>query len=210
MPWCGGMLITADWVLSAAHCKFSSFQVVGGEHRPLRTSGNEQVRNMRRWYSHPQYSDRTMNFDLALVQLDRAMNLNGCVGTVCLPRRGRDVAPGTSCWITGWGTLRSDGPQPTVLQEGKVEVLSNTACKATSYGSHEILDSMLCAQGKTSDGKIVDACQGDSGGPLVCRASGVWTIYGATSWGRGCAGRNYPGVWARVHEGLAWIDSTMR
>jgi secreted trypsin-like serine protease len=204
------MLIKADWVLSAAHCQTRSFQVVAGEHKPLSTSGKEQVRNMRRWYSHPKYSSRTKDFDLALVKLDRRMNLNGCVGTVCLPERGRDVAPGTSCWITGWGTLKSGGAQPQTLQEGQVQVLSNAACKKTSYDASQILDSMLCAQGKTSSGKIVDACQGDSGGPLVCSHRRVWTVYGATSWGRGCAARRYPGVWARVHESLGWIDSTMR
>jgi trypsin len=211
MPFCGGMLIAADWVLSAAHCMgLRSFQVVAGDHKPLATSGNEQVRNMAQKYSHPRYSSRTMNFDLALVKLDRPMDLNGCVGTVCLPQRGSDVAPGSSCWITGWGTLRAGGSQPSTLQEGKVEVLSNAACKQTSYSSSSILDSMVCAQGKTSTGAIVDACQGDSGGPLVCESGGAWTVYGATSWGIGCAGRTYPGIWARVHEGLDWIDSTMR
>merc|ERR1719203_203966 len=68
---------------------------------------------------------------------------------------------------------------------------------------------MLCAQGRTSDGKIVDACQGDSGGPLVCEDGGRWTAYGATSWGIGCAGEKYPGVWARIHEAVDWIEETL-
>merc|ERR1712060_684087 len=78
-----------------------------------------------------------------------------------------------------------------------------------SYTSSDIDSSMLCAQGRNSNGQITDACQGDSGGPLVCNIGGQWAIYGATSWGYGCAGANYPGVWSRVHTELAWIDSVM-
>ena len=60
------------------------------------------------------------------------------------------------------------------------------------------------------NGLITDACQGDSGGPLVCESPDhTWSLYGATSWGTGCAGENHPGVWARVHTALDWIGMTM-
>merc|ERR1711933_637592 len=99
---------------------------------------------------------------------------------------------------------------PAILQEAKVNVLSNEQCKETGYRASQITDSMLCAQGKDpKTGAIRDACQGDSGGPLVCESDGAWTVYGATSWGRGCAGKDYPGIWARVHEALGWIDETL-
>merc|ERR1719454_718764 len=133
--------------------------------------------------------------------------MNGCVGTVCLPG-ANDVAPGSTCWITGWGTLSSGGSSPNVLQEAAVQVLSNQECKDTGYSSSQITDSMLCAQGRNSNGGITDACQGDSGGPLVCQQGGQFVIQGATSWGYGCAGATAPGVWARVWNQLDWIQST--
>lgn len=208
---CGGMLISRDWLLSAAHCMGGSFKVVAGEHNLRRKSGNEQTRNAVRQVSHPKYNKRNNDFDISLVKVDSRFNLNRCVGTVCLPSRGNDVRPGTSCWITGWGTLKAGGSSPDILQEGKVNTISNNDCaNKFDYSSNQIKASMLCAQGRTSSGQIVDACQGDSGGPLVCSRSGTWTIYGATSWGRGCAGRRYPGVWARVEPNLRWISDTMR
>ena len=61
---------------------------------------------------------------------------------------------------------------------------------------------MICA-GYPAGGKSV--CQGDSGGPLQCLVNGQYVQVGVTSWGVGCAWKNYPGVYARVTQYLPWI-----
>jgi len=61
---------------------------------------------------------------------------------------------------------------------------------------------MLCA-GYTEGGR--DTCQGDSGGPLVCKQGNRWWQHGIVSFGRGCAERNFPGVYSNVVEYLPWI-----
>ena len=42
-----------------------------------------------------------------------------------------------------------------------------------------------------------DTCQGDSGGPLWVEEDGKAVLVGLVSRGRGCAKRNYPGIYTR-------------
>lgn len=208
-PFCGGSIVSDSWVFSAAHCTQSSatFYVIAGQWNVVQASGKEQVRRAVKVHNHPSYNSRTMSHDFVMVKVDQPFVFNDCVGKVCLP--DAKVPAGTDCVISGWGTLKQGGNQPNILQEGTVKVISNSDCVTKySYGSSDILPSMLCAQGKKGP-LIVDACQGDSGGPLVCKSGGKYTLHGATSWGYGCAGPVYPGIWSRLSTVQQWTDSIL-
>lgn len=207
-PFCGGTLIDPNWILTAEYCiGWSKFEIVAGDWKASDISVKQQQRRSGTTFVHPKYNDNTLSHDFALVYVEDAFKITECVAPACLPEQ--DIVDDGECFTSGWGTLRSGGSQPDILQQTDVQFISQEKCQ-NAYGDEaQIDDSMLCAQGRRN-GEPSDACQGDTGGPLVCKSNGgAWTLAGATSWGSGCADPRYPGVWAKVHTVLEWVQETI-
>lgn len=99
--------------------------------------------------------------------------------------------------------LQEGGNSPTQLYKVTIPVVNQNQCVSAYSSFNPVTNNMICAGRLGVGGQ--DACQGDSGGPLVINN----VLIGVTSWGRGCAQANYPGVWARVPMFRNWINSNM-
>ncbi|MGW4759836.1 S1 family peptidase [Streptomyces chartreusis] len=187
---CGGTLVSATKVVTAAHCMVgesnSSVRVVGG--RTYLNGTNGTVRRVSDIWIHPDYQDVTQGNDVAVLTLSMSMSYTPA-SYVDSSDTGA-YAAGTTARILGWGTTSSGGSSSNQLRTATVPTVSDSSC-ASSYGSDFIASDMVCA-GYTSGG--VDTCQGDSGGPLLI--GGV--LAGITSWGEGCAQAGHPGVYTRL------------
>jgi secreted trypsin-like serine protease len=187
---CGGTLVAANKVVTAAHCmageSTSSIRVVGG--RTYLNGTNGTVSKVSKIWVNPDYTDATNGDDVAVLTLSTSMSYTPA--KYVAPSDTGLYATGTTARIVGWGTTSENGSSSNQLRTATVPTVSDSSC-ASSYGSNYVASDMVCA-GYTAGG--VDTCQGDSGGPLLI--GGV--LAGITSWGEGCAEAGYPGVYTRL------------
>ncbi|PVI00749.1 extracellular trypsin protease [Periconia macrospinosa] len=198
---CGGSLLNADTVLTAAHC--TAFPVSLVRAGSLRSQSGGIVSGVLGVISNPDYLP--YDNDIAIIKLSNPIPEGNGISYASLPEAGSDPVNNTMHTTAGWGLTVEDGwTGPQTLQYVDVPIVDRATCKKQYEDYDEISENMVCA-GFPQGGK--DACNGDSGGPLI--TTGTKTVIGIVSWGLGCARPNYAGVYSRVSSQLDFIKANL-
>jgi len=191
---CGGVIVDATHVITAAHCLAGGgygrgsvareIEVLAGSTRLDQPDPGSVRDPAARVSIDPKYNPLTSDYDIGVVTLTRSLwygstapSASGASTIAPLPidaavatSHGEpNGTPATIATVSGWGDM-SPAPSgrpsyPTALRSVRVPFVSDAICEE-AYASIEltITPRMICAGGFRPR---ADSCYGDSGGPLV-------------------------------------------
>ena len=210
---CAGVLVAANWVLTAAHCTFNLARRWPNDAALYAFTATELLTApgpdfaVTSIVTHPQYDAHTLRNDLALLKIDTK-------GAAVGPPIRLDGPPiagqvGEIGSIFGWGISTSAAEQQSAeLQLIQATVMDQGVCFSAANFASLRNTGVFCAR---SILQYRDFCSKFGGSPMILLDSkGQQYLGGLVSWSAVCpADERKPNVYLDIQFFLPWIKSVI-
>ncbi|XP_044314385.1 serine protease 42-like [Drosophila rhopaloa] len=217
---CGGTLISARTVITAAHCFRLGSHNLSSERTMVSLGRNSldiftpglisgvSLVLLHRDYNPNVYTDA----DLALLQLTKQIKFNDYVRPICLWNKNflLNLPSGYKSYVAGWGEDKRGNPNTQLARITDTDIITFSECRGnlSEVSARFITSHTICA----SNSKASGPCSGDSGGGLMLQERERWILRGVISGGQRMIRRcnlKLPVIYTDVAKHIAWILRSM-
>ncbi|XP_053953820.1 serine protease gd-like [Anastrepha ludens] len=212
---CGGTLVSARTVVSAAHCfhSLAATQFVLFLGRTNLESFSEDgflTRDVERLIAHPDYKNLP-DADIAVLRMTPIGSFNDFIRPICLWTESTQISRvvGLSGTVAGWGSNENGQLVSPIAKKADVEIVSEVDClRSSAVFSKLVSNRTFCAGNRNG----VGPCLGDSGSGLILNRNNRWMLRGIVSFGqtkRGQCNLNEYVVYVDVAQHLNWLEDNI-
>lgn len=193
--YCGGNIIEADKILTAAHCCMeipSKYKIRAGSSYSNKNGIVVDVLNV---IPHPDFDTETLENDICIIKLVQSLSLSNTIDVIQLATNHPSDFAYVDLYGYGDVFIGLDNFS-NHLRTTKVKYISRKTCSKYCIPFMFVPEGALCGEAL-----LRDSCQGDSGGPMAYNNE----LLAVVSNGFFCA--VCPGVYTSVPDHLDWINS---
>ncbi|XP_062551744.1 polyserase-2-like [Armigeres subalbatus] len=217
---CGGTLISATHVLTAAHCVINSntgylmpsksILVEVGAYDLIHDFHGRQRHLIRATHKMENYNRASLKHDIAILELDSEVEFNQYVHPACV-YQGKELT-GKNGTVIGWG-ITENNKVSSILKVAVLPVIDTITCLTSNrYVFGPTLDKGMFCAGYIEGTSV---CNGDSGGGMFFDVDGAWHIGGIVSYKQVrddnellCQTDGYA-VFTKIYDYLPWIGEVI-